>query len=54
MVRPFTMDVIHGLARWEGAPVYGTHRSGIGGVPKGVALRFTVANTNVPPPYSIR
>lgn len=54
VARAFTVDITCGLAKREGALVYGTHRSGVGVLPKGVALRFTVANTNVPPPYSIR
>ncbi|WP_431858770.1 nucleotide-binding domain-containing protein [Azospirillum sp.] len=46
------MAITCGLAKREGAPVYGTLYSGVGVLPKGSALRFTVANTNVPPPYN--
>lgn len=41
MTPPFTVDITCGLAKREGAPVYGTHRSGVGVLPTGVALRFT-------------
>ncbi|MFC5314199.1 nucleotide-binding domain-containing protein [Azospirillum rugosum] len=33
--------------------MYGTHRSGVGVLPTGVALRFT-GQHQLPPPYSIR
>lgn len=34
--------------------MYGTHRSGVIVLPKGVALWSAAANTNVPPSYNIR
>ena len=51
---PYRVSVTCGLANNEGGRVYRTYPSGGVMLSKGIALNFSVASTNVPPPYSVR
>lgn len=51
---PYLVSITCGLANKEGGRIYRNYQSGQYVLPKGVSLNFTVAQTNVPPPYSVR
>lgn len=47
--------IIHcDLAKGENSPTYRQYLSGSSVLPKGIALKFSVISTDVPPPYSVR
>ena len=50
---PNTVTIRCGLARKKGALVYKDYKSGAFVLPKGRALKFKVASTDVNPPYSV-
>lgn len=53
-VKRYSVTIRCDLAKHENGPTYKHYSSGSSVLPKGVALKFSVISTNVPPPYSVR
>ena len=51
---PYRVSIACGLANTEGGRVYRYYPSGAYVLAKGISLNFTIAETNVPPPYAVR
>jgi len=51
---PYAVNIRCDLAKRHEGPTYRNYRSASYVLPKGIALKFTVASTNVPKPYTIR
>jgi len=54
VVRKYSVTVRCDLAKRENGPTYKHYSSGTSVLPKGIALKFSVISTDVPPPYSVR
>ncbi len=53
-VARYSVTIRCDLAKYENGPTYKQYLSGSSILPKGVALKFSVLSTNVPPPYTVR
>jgi len=53
-VGPYSVTIRCDLAKRENGLTYKQYPSGSSVLPKGIALKFSVVSTNVPPPYSVR
>jgi hypothetical protein len=53
-VKRYSVTVRCELAKRENGPTYKHYSSGTSVLPKGIALKFSIISTDVPPPYNVR
>jgi hypothetical protein len=53
-VARYSVKIRCDLAKCENGPTYKQYLSGTSVLPKGIALKFSVISTDVPPPYNVR
>lgn len=53
-VKRYSVTVCCELAKCENGPTYKHYSSGTSVLPKGIALKFSIISTDVPPPYNVR